>query len=510
MSAVFFILAADIVLMTALVWANYDAAPTQAGRDLKIGQKKFSIGHVICGLTVSMVYPLLVLVLGRPVSSFVLGLLLVLLLWAGNRLKVSVLAEVLVFSDVFLAGHALRYPRLYFGYAPMWVWPLLGIGIGALIWGISLEPAVSWSRSTELVVCVLLALALLLLFVLFVRRPRRSVQQFLQHYPLTFDAQTDAAMYTPVGAAFLHVLWHGQRRKALREMFRLKNMDIWGQDGGRKRHLLLIQAESYARVDKLLHRPSVTPFLDALCSQTTSGPLELDWRGAYTMRSEFAVLTGIRPRTLETYGFDPYRLAAVEPMDSIARRMKSRGYRTVACHPNDGRFFDRNSVMPNLGFDEFLDLNALIRLDGRFAEASSRCGRYVSDEALLRWAVDYLSASAEPVFLFIITMEAHGPWSKDKFPGAEQMTEVERYEEHLKHLDAGIRRIVEVGSEWERDSHPFGLDVCVYGDHLPGLQVLRGNEAEISTNTIWLKWPRLGTEGSHSRRVESLMRETCR
>lgn len=513
---VLFVLLSDVLLMGLLMLANREATPSVAGRGMTVSFRAYGIGHLTCGLVASLVYPLLLVLFDRPIASFALGLLLIVLLWAGNRLKVAILSEVLVFSDVFLAGHALRYPRLYFGYAPLWVWPLVVGAFGLLAWGISLEPAANLgSVGTRVGVgaAILLAFAG---FVAFVRRPNRSVEAFLANYPLTFDTQTDAATYTPVGAALLHSLWHGQRRMALRERFRFeggKELDAGVAAAvvpEEKCHLLLVQAESLAPIGRLLGRPSVTPVLDRLVAEGSSGALELDWRGAYTMRSEFAVLTGVKPRDLETYGFDPYRLAAMVPMESLARRMKRLGYRTVVCHPNDGRFFDRNRVMPNLGFDEFIDLEALKKLDARFTKSDAYCGHYVSDEALLAWAAEYLEKAKEPVFLFVVTMEAHGPWSKDKFPGAEKLTEVERYETHLQHLDAGLRRVVEAeekareGKEAGKATYR-GIDLCLYGDHLPGLGVLRGRENEIPSDTLWVRWPRHESRISSNMRPEDLM-----
>ena len=516
---VLFVLLSDVLLMGLLALANREATPSTAGRGMKVPFRAYGIGHLTCGLVASLVYPLLLVLFDRPIASFALGLLLIVLLWAGNRLKVAILSEVLVFSDVFLAGHALRYPRLYFGYAPLWVWPLVVGAFGLLAWGISLEPAANLgSVGTRVGVgaAILLAFAG---FAAFVRRPNRSVEAFLANYPLTFDTQTDAATYTPIGAALLHSLWHGQRRMALRERFRFDGeIEL---DAGvaaevapeEKRHLLLVQAESLAPIGRLLGRPSVTPVLDRVAAEGASGALELDWRGAYTMRSEFAVLTGVKPRDLETYGFDPYRLAAMVPMESLVRRMKRLGYRTVVCHPNDGRFFDRNRVMPNLGFDEFIDLEALKKLDTRFTKPEAYCGHYVSDEALLAWAAEYLDKAEEPVFLFVVTMEAHGPWSKDKFPGAEKLSEVERYETHLKHLDAGLSHVVEAedkaGLAKKAGNVAYrGIDLCLYGDHLPGLGVLRGREDEIPSDTVWVRWPRHDRAISSNMRAEHLMTHT--
>lgn len=513
---VLFVLLSDIILMGLLALANREATPLAAGRGMKVPFRAYGIGHLTCGLVASFVYPLLLVLFDRPIASFALGLLLIVLLWAGNRLKVAILSEVLVFSDVFLAGHALRYPRLYFGYAPLWVWPLAVGAFALLAWGVSLEPAAhlgSVGTRIGVAAAILLAFAG---FVAYVRRPNPRVEAFLANHPLTFDTQTDAGTYTPIGAALLHVLWHGQRRHALRERFRFEEREVSSEEGSKgvlgeseKRHLLLVQAESLAPIGGLLGRPSVTPVLDRLATEGASGALELDWRGAYTMRSEFAVLTGLKPRALETYGFDPYRLAAMVPTESLARRMKRLGYRTVVCHPNDGRFFDRNRVMPNLGFDEFIDLEALKKLDARFTKPEAYCGHYVSDEALLAWAAEYLEKAREPVFLFVVTMEAHGPWSKDKFPGAEKLTEVERYETHLKHLDAGLRRVVEAeekvqASRVSGDAAYRGIDLCLYGDHLPGLGVLRGRENEIPSDTLWVRWPHRESVVSSSLRPERL------
>ena len=175
-------------------------------------------------------------------------------------------------------------------------------------------------------------------------KPSGRIKSFLSHYPMSFDTQTDAWAYTPLGAALLHVLRHGQYRHAVRERFaKIKGESVRSFDGKHTPalgHRLLIQAESFVPIGALLDRPSRMPAIDELMCRSTSGALKLDWRGAYTMRTEFAVLTGIAPRELETYGFDPYRLAAMMPMQSLAWQLKAQGYRTVVCHPNDARFFE--------------------------------------------------------------------------------------------------------------------------------------------------------------------------
>ncbi len=481
-------------LFLCLAWANRQSAPQTPPTTL-IAARRPWLGDAVSFGTVVFFYSLLLLAINRFWSATLLGAGLILLLWAGNRLKVAILSEALVFSDVFLAGHALRYPRLYFGYAPVWIWPLLGLAVGIGLWGMSAEAPVDGLDGGERLALIAFLAVLLIGMGRALSRPIPWVKRWLNRFPLSFDPQTDVWAYTPLGAALLHLLWHGQHREELRERFSFSGQarERMPEQKETADHKVLIQAESFVPLHKLLDRPSCTPTIDGLLQKADSGRLNLDWRGAYTMRTEFAVLTGIAPRSLETYGFDPYRLAAMMPMDSLAWAMKRKGYRTVVCHPNDGRFFERFRVMRHFGFDEFIDLERLQAQWPEMKSADAYCGRYVSDKALLAWASAYLSAAKEPTFLFVITMEAHGPWDKAKFPGAESLTEEERYEVHLSHLDQGVAALLKAQAEG------LGASVLMYGDHLPGLRLLRSMTPPVPSRTRWVAWSSIARSKSHLR-----------
>ena len=433
------------------------------------------IGDLTAFCLVSWFSLLLLVLTDRFLSSVFIGLTLIALLFAGNRLKMSMLDEPLVFSDVFLAGHACRYPRLYFGYAPLWFWPLLLGTIALLGWGILSEKPMGWPAQWRwLSVAGLLTVP----FLLGLAALRQRIPA-VKGCPLVFDANLDANRYTPLGAALLHLMHHARkkdellRRYAYQEPARHERTPLTGDKGG---HLLLIQAESFCDFATLTGRPCVMPFFESLKADAALGRLRLDWKGAYTMRTEFSVLTGLAPRELETYGFDPYQLAARVPMRSLAREMKARGYKTVVWHPNDGRFFHRTQVMKNLGFDEFHDI-------GDFRDLPVH-GRYASDEALLKRAAEFLARSEEPTFLFIITMEAHGPWDEGKFPEHKGLSEDECYEKHLSSFDRGLRELIETVSSDMTDA-----TIIVYGDHLPGLRSLRRSAAlEAHPDSTWFQW----------------------
>ena len=379
-------------------------------------------GDAAALLVVLAGWGMLLTVTGRFVTSLVLGLGLIGLLAAGNGLKQKLLGEPLVFSDVFLAGHALRWPKLYFGYVPVGVW----FGLSVVVWGLVglglAEPAMTADVRQTAAAGWLVSLAVVAaaLGVLWAGRAR-----ILAACPLTFDAAADAARYTALGAAVLHTLNHVVNGKATATKLSADTAPVRRQSSVTPGHLVLIQAsvtpghlvliqaESFAPVSLYLNRASVTPMLDTLAREGVSGLLELAWRGAYTMRTEFSVLTGLKTTDAASWAFDPYRLAERVPLATLARDLKAAGYDTVAWHPNDGRFFNRNAVMPHLGFDRFEDARAFTDLrcvDGK-----------VTDEALLAKAGRFLAACTKPTFLFIVTMEAHGPWggktAEDEVPG---------------------------------------------------------------------------------------------
>lgn len=129
---------AGILLALLLVAADAESVPSARtaclGREIVAhGTRCRAVGHVTAFAIGIFGYVALVAVLDRFWSATVIGALLIILLWAGNKLKVAILKEPLVFSDVFLAGHAFKYPRLYFGYAPKWIWPVLVVAVILLI-----------------------------------------------------------------------------------------------------------------------------------------------------------------------------------------------------------------------------------------------------------------------------------------------------------------------------------------------------------------------------------------
>lgn len=129
--------------------------------------------------------------------------------------------------------------------------------------------------------------------------------------------------------------------------------------------------------------------------------------------------------------------------------------------------------MPHLGFERFLSLDELGGLE--------RFGPYVSDRALGEEALSLLRQSRLPVFCFVITMEAHGPW----LPGRLDEGQIARtlpdldlslfdaplrlYLCHLRHMDELIGMFRKENKESIASAATRQSIVCAYGDHAPSL-----------------------------------------
>jgi phosphoglycerol transferase MdoB-like AlkP superfamily enzyme len=145
--------------------------------------------------------------------------------------------------------------------------------------------------------------------------------------------------------------------------------------------------------------------------------------------------------------------------------LRAEGYRTICLHPFDRTFYGRDRVMPNLGFDVFLGEEA-------FAGAQ-RINGYISDVEAARMAAKIVEEEGPKVFVFVITMENHGPWTAPPeglpinllsglaLPQEEKLS-LERYLQSLRSADQMLKVLTEAIGTKQKP----GL-LAFYGDHLP-------------------------------------------
>lgn len=220
------------------------------------------------------------------------------------------------------------------------------------------------------------------------------------------------------------------------------------------------------------------------------GRLDVPGWGANTMRTEFAVLTGIAEEALGYDRFNPYYALARAPIDSQVWRLRRAGYRTLCLHPFDRRFFRRDLAMPALGFEDFV---------GRERLGGSRVPPYCPDPRLAEAVLQALDDSGPQTFIFAITMGNHGPWlAKEppldpsvarlfdpaRIPGGAGLL---RYLDGLRRSDEMLQVLVD---GLERRGWPATL--AFYGDHLPSLPQAFAHFGFAENSSDFVVWPGAG------------------
>jgi hypothetical protein len=468
------------------VWLHRRDARAMAGRGLD---------PVIDGLPAGVTavgYGLLVAATGRPMLSGLCmaggaGLLFVL-----NRLKERSFHEPIVFLDFILVDQVARYPRFYVPY--LFPAPVLAVGAAAGLGLVGLwlveAPVGLSARLWVLGLTVTAGFGAWggLVWLLGPGGRSRGLALLARLGP-TFEAKADFARL----GLFASMLGHGIYHAHLRGRAGRPGIVAAAAPAARPAtaepapHLVLVQAESFFDIRR--HLPQAVPAdvlagLDRLRAAGRGGRFLVPTHGAYTMRTEFSVLTGLGPAALGTDAFNPYFTAARQPVPSLAQRLGAAGYATACLHPFYPTFFVRHKVLPNLGFATFESLDA-------FAGAE-RAGPYVSDAALGRRILDRLAASTGPAFVFAITIEAHGPWTADRLGGCAdagpgKSDPLSIYLWHLRHMDALFARLAEGLARLPRPSI-----LCGYGDHVAGLPGVGGPGVADPTATDWFLWDSRG------------------
>lgn len=403
---------------------------------------------------------------------------LMLLVQVSNA-KYHSLRETFVFQDFEYFTDAIRHPRLYIPFLGWWkfativIMVLAALGIG--LW-LEAAPVGRFALSGQLGKAALV-------FVLGV-----SLIGFAPRGPaLVFVPDDDMRQL-----GFLACLWRyrwGERVPMKLPALLPKLPELASE----RPDLLVVQSESFFDPRSFFPgiRPDVLGEFDRLNNEALShGRLSVPAWGANTVRSEFAFLSGATEAMLGVHRFNPYRHILKAEVLTLAGVLKAAGYRTVCIHPYPASFYGRDKVYPHLGFDDFIDIRS-------FADAP-RSGPYVADQALGEQVKALMGSAKKPVFVFVITMENHGPLHLEKPCAADiaaaytdnppdQGDDLTVYLRHLKNAD---RMIGDLRSFLEQ--HPRSARLCWYGDHVPIMaDVYRnlGDPDGLTEYAIWSNRP---------------------
>jgi hypothetical protein len=184
--------------------------------------------------------------------------------------------------------------------------------------------------------------------------------------------------------------------------------------------------------------------------------------GGRTANAEFEVLTSLSTQFWPA-GSIPYQQYLKRPVESVASVFRERGYRTVAVHNFHRRFWNRDVVYPNLGFDEYVALED-------FGDVPWELG-WPSDGAVFDRVEAILRDADRPTFVFAITVGTHGPYARhDIEPTVHLVDEsvpelsgpLSVYASKLALLDGHLEKFVA-----GLDDLPNPPIVMAFSDHLP-------------------------------------------
>jgi hypothetical protein len=343
-----------------------------------------------------------------------------------SAVKNRALQEPFVFQDVEYFVDMLRHPRLYLPFFGMLKLTLILVAVAFMI-GLSLqlEPSLLDRMVTADFAegWLLLTTSAAALLWLSTRRP----------FAASFDAKDDRRRFGLSASLAAY---------AIAEKLPLALPDRFAHLAASAPattlpDIVVVQSESFFDARRLWPGVSdeVYAAFDAMRRQAVRhGLLEVPAIGANTVRTEFAFLSGLRENALGVHRFNPYRRLPWFGVRTLAHRLRDAGYRTVCIHPYEAAFYRRDEVFPRLGFDEFIDVRAF--------GPDDHAGPFVGDVALAARVNELLSMpTRQPLFVFAITMENHGPL-------------------HLEHLDVDELECL------FRESPPEGFeDLGVYLRH---------------------------------------------
>ncbi len=204
------------------------------------------------------------------------------------------------------------------------------------------------------------------------------------------------------------------------------------------------------------------------------GNLHTDVFGGRTANTEYEVLTGNSIAFLP-YNAVPYAIYIRQNTPSIVWNMRDLGYSgDDAFHPYLANGYSRPRAYPHLGFEEFISIETI---EDDMTDADYIRNR-ISDAGNYRKVIEFFEEakreSDAPFFMFNVTMQNHGGYSKD-FDNFEQDINVsgvfkkdkgfKRFINLVDYSDEAFEKLTEYF--WQTDDPTL---IVMFGDHRPGFK----------------------------------------
>ena len=428
-------------------------------------------------LAVLVIFGILLLICKKAViAGGILGIISFLCAYI-NYMKVAVNGDNFFPRDIAMIRNLGGVMTFISGSLPPWFWGMLIIAVFWVffLWFAGAEIRLSWKFRLPPA-----AAAIIGIIVIFFTPQRTNA--VLDRFDMSlFDAALQSSNYTAngfTGGFIVNLLSMNVRRPSEYSRATINDLldGFYATDGsGEYFDVIVVLSESFFDVRILPGTEfSRNPLQnwDSIISRPNaySGLVYTTAINGGTIRPEFDILTGLTTDHLPS-GSIPYMMMRRE-MPTHVSHYRDFGYRTIALHPYNERFYSRDFAYPLMGFDEFLGEDELISRFGYMPR--NRIG-FVQDVALMEPIRYFLDGSDEPMFMFVITMQNHQPFpplpeeymcivvTNDRLE-PDILSNVTTFTHGLNDADRMLGMLVDYIDGRERPTV-----LLFFGDHLPNL-----------------------------------------
>lgn len=242
------------------------------------------------------------------------------------------------------------------------------------------------------------------------------------------------------------------------------------------------------------------PYIHSLqqsdAANVVTGYLNVSVLGGNTANTEYEFLTGNSMAFLPA-GSVPYQQYMWKELPTLVSHLEELGYTTSSMHPYYATGWNREKVYGELmGFDAAYFLPDFKNIQ--------YVRKYTSDATCFRKIVDILDEGTQPRFVFNVTMQNHGSYSKDydnfipdvTVEGSDSAI-LSKYLSLVKKTDTAFEQLTQQLQQRERP-----VIVLLFGDHQPNSTVanpvlalsgrkvsdLAGEEADLQYLVPYVMW----------------------
>lgn len=238
-----------------------------------------------------------------------------------------------------------------------------------------------------------------------------------------------------------------------------------------KPNVIVIMSEAFmdiTTIPGLEFSSDPLPTIHKLMDEYISGTAITSSYGNSTANMEFELLTGntvnFYPNNYVVYRSEPELFN--KDIYSISKIVKQEGYRTVAIHPYQRDFYNRDEIYPKLGIDEYY-------AEDSYPDAP-RANEYISDDFLIEQVIKQYEEKEGPKFIMAVSMQNHYPYDTNSYKDESPVTvtskrvnkgnlnKVQAYVHGLCDVDASIKKLIDY---LETQDEP--TVVLFFGDHFP-------------------------------------------